>query len=230
MSTLLPALIACPLCGDLRTRDVAVGLHGDDLAAMRAAIFDGSFQRVVCDACHFGFRVEAPSTYLDLPRGHFIMCFAASDEARWRELEGEVQRLYDANVVDHAPPYAQELVGPQWLRTVFGLPALREKLVVAEHDLDDRVVEVLKLELIRTRKWVFDPARRPRLRELTHEALVFEGWLSERVELAVPRAAYDHIARSELHRASIERVGAGSYVDLGRVMVGSFFGVAETFS
>jgi len=218
--------VDCPACGVSQQIPMPDVVNPDRARALCAEIVAGTFGRYQCAACGAWFRVERSLWYLDVPRHRVIRCFPSSAEREWRSLESEPQSMWQ-RVVDIAP--AALRIDPErgFVRAVFGLPALREKLICLEREIDDRVLEAFKLDLCRgsaglTLGW----RSRPRL----------VGVDAEKLELAVPRRAPGASARGDdVLAASVERLeriagernawsaliellSRGPYVDLGRIL------------
>jgi hypothetical protein len=154
-------------------------------------------------------------------RHHWLELFPAPWERAWRALEQDTIRRFEQTAILHAPPMVRDHAGEFVVRTVFGLHALREKLVVLDAGLDDRALEALKLDLLRTEPdLVGDPAVRLRLRTATAELLVLSVHGGARAigELTAARARLD-LAASEPWQRTREAVSGGPYVDVGRLLV-----------
>jgi len=102
------------------------------------------------------------------------------------------------------------------LRTVFGVAALREKLVAWESGIDDAVVAALSLQILRDGMRSLRPEVRPRLVQVAPQALVFQGSEGEHWEL--PRERYDEALVSPYWVDVVDALSAGTYVDPGRVL------------
>jgi hypothetical protein len=126
-------------------------------------------------------------------------------------------------MVDHAPPIVREMADGFAIRTVFGLPALAEKILAWDQGLDDRLIELLKLDLYRSEGGpTADPAQRPRLIDSPLGRLDFacDGLLPDGDTLSVPTERLAAIADDLLPwQAALDRVAAGPYVDVGRLFI-----------
>lgn len=116
------------------------------------------------------------------------------------------------------------------MRAVFGVPALAEKLRCFDAALDDRLLEVLKLELLGEQPVPLAPGRAPRLAAAGADDLLFV--LTAPTDAAdairVPRARLERLRerRDELAGA-IRKLSAGPYVDIGRVVIAGTAEIAE---
>lgn len=66
----------------------------------------------------------------------------------WPELETEALRELSLPLREEGPPFVREFGDTVAIRLVFGLEELREKVVCRIHDLDDRVIEAMKEDLV----------------------------------------------------------------------------------
>ena len=227
MSTYTNRLVACPACGDGVEREIAQGLNAERSPSVRRAILRGSFQRFTCDACEADFLVDSPLVYVDWAREEFMWMLPGAWESNWRRHEVEARALYERNTGAGAPPALAEVVTGVQVRAVFGLDALREKILIRSEHLDDHLVELLKLLLLRdpTSGFVLSAQQRPRLVRVDAEALVLhaphdlDGALGYRA-LSVPRARYTELAtRRGEYGALLGELEGCAYVDLGRLLI-----------
>ena len=122
------------------------GLRIARLPHVREAILRGDWQVYACPSCGARTQVHRyPVVYTDFPRGIYVAVEAATAEvepalARHRE-------AFDA-CFTLGPEVAEALGGSLSPRLVFGMPALREKLLVMEGGLDDVVIEAVKGDLL----------------------------------------------------------------------------------
>lgn len=145
MSTFVPATIACPACGEARSLELAESINASRTPEWREEILARRFQRITCPACGHEHEALLAFAYVDFDRRELIAVFPTEDEPRWCELEYESVHTYEQNLGMLAPPPARAVGGEFFVRTVFGLDALREKLLVHEFGVDDAVLEAWKL-------------------------------------------------------------------------------------
>src|SRR5206468_19949 len=92
----------------------------------------------------------------------------------WWDHEWEPAHAFDRNLGDDAPALARPIGEGMVVRTVFGLDALREKIVAFEHGVDDAQLETLKLRLMTARDDLpRTMSSRPRLMAVTGDVLHF---------------------------------------------------------
>jgi hypothetical protein len=218
MSTFTQRACRCPACGATQTRRIAAALNGGRAPAARAALLDGSFQRQPCDACGRPFTVEDPLIYSDLGRGQLVQVAARRDLPRWPALEAEVAASA-ARVLTgpDAPASAAPLVVRLRVRLVFGLAALREKLLAWDGGLDDVDLELLKLIAARQEGVPLAHAATLRLIRMAPAHALFVD--DAATSWTVPR---DEPALANLRAAGLGEVraalAAGPYVDLARLL------------
>lgn len=146
MSTWYPYRLRCPACGADYETQLLKGIHVGRLPKVKAQIREGGFQRATCTGCGHTVEVEAPSVYTDLRNGPYIAVeLPFPEDARAAR---ERQRAVFDRCFTLGPDIAAEVGGSLRHRLVFGVAALREKGLVWDAGLDDRVIEGLKLELL----------------------------------------------------------------------------------
>lgn len=227
MSVYQDRTLTCPHCHHKTSQSVAVSLNAARATRQRQAILDGTFQRFSCTACGKTYRADGPLIYIDFEAKRWVGVFPVAAEARWWRYEREPQHTFDRNMLEHAPEMVRQWAPGFAVRCVFGLPALREKLVTWEAGLDDRALEAYKLSLLRSMgSYQLGPGARPRLHAASPERLTFHVPRPEPEE--PDRLAVVEIERAELDRVSqqpeswqqvIAALSEGPYVDLGRLFI-----------
>jgi hypothetical protein len=124
------------------TIPVLKGLHVTRLPSARQEILNGTFQRFQCTECDEHFLFEGTTVYTDFDRMDYV-AVEPPPARNWRAVREKHQQAYDRNV-ELGPPVARELASGFRTRLVFGLGALREKLIVWDANLDDRLLELCK--------------------------------------------------------------------------------------
>lgn len=198
MSVFHPASLTCGKCGTANGVDLATSVNADRRPDLRDAILDGSFQSLKCESCGSALRLPAHLSYVDIGRGQWILVDSFTALPNWKASEADAQAAFDLAFGADAPDAARDIGKDLRPRLVFGWPALREKLVAADLDLDDTTLELLKMSMIAT---VPSPpvADETELR-LTggDDATLHFAWFVSATEqdiasLDVPRDAYDDI-------------------------------------
>jgi hypothetical protein len=229
VSTFVDVPITCPHCQRVTTRTIATSINGPRIPEVVGDIRDGTFQVFTCPGCHQQYEVDEAMAFIDFDRGHWVTMYPAAWEHGWRGWEAEADRNYLDTMVNYAAPPAAELGKGLWRRTVFGLEALREKLAIVAHGLDDVAIEALKLDVMRSVAGLaLTPQARPRFVEIEGDTLLFRAVSAGdpddpeapagRAVLGVERAQYE-VVLAESWRPTRETLAGGSYVDLGRVLL-----------
>ncbi len=221
MSVYFPRKLACPHCGDVQERTVAATLHGSRVPDVKEKILQGLFQRVKCGVCEKVFSIDSPLTYIDFEAGVWLTMYPLNWESRWRSLEHEPGRDMTRALFQDAPVSAQSLADGLRIRAVFGLEALREKLICLEENLPDSALEALKLQLLKGREDIpFQPQHRPRLVAIEEDKLIFHQPIPDGGEvIGVPMEMLDKLRDDPLAWVhSFTATSEGAYIDIGRLM------------
>jgi hypothetical protein len=147
VSTFRPYEATCPACTTRWTVDIARGLHITRLPRIREELVRGTFQVFTCPGCTQPVVVEDTLVYTDFERNEYVAVETAAS-ASWQAAVARHQTVF-RNCFENGPPIAQEWGALFKRRIVFGFRALREKLVLWDAGLDDRVVEAVKGDVLR---------------------------------------------------------------------------------
>jgi len=145
MSIFKTVELPCPTCATRVSFELVHSVNADRRPDLRQAVLDRSFQREQCPACGLAFRVEPEFTYIDVGRGQFITVWPLSKQGDWKAIEQQSQAMFDKSFGKGATPEARKIGDKLALRVVFGWEALNEKLIAAEHGVDDRALELVKV-------------------------------------------------------------------------------------
>jgi ribosomal protein S27E len=151
MSTTETIEIACPTCDHRQNVLAVASANVQRFPAFRQQLIDGTFMRFACAACQQPFVVEREMLYTDLEAHLFIGVFPAARRGEVAEFEALIESVYQETFVNEPPPAVRAALGELRRRVVFGYEELREKVMCFGAGLDDRVLEVLKLMLLRAR-------------------------------------------------------------------------------
>lgn len=222
MSTKYTADVDCARCGRKNQVAIADSYSVDRLPAVREWVLARTLMSTTC-ACGSRVEIEKPLLYSDSARGWWIHITTADRRPTFEVCEAETRAEF-ATVFDPSRfPKAVAALGERLrVRVVFGHEELREKVLCADHGLDDALVEVLKLELL---------VARPELLEAGASILVLDGVVDDALslialaadtngqiqpvgELRVARRAHDSLAarRDELV-ATYPALFGGVYVN-----------------
>jgi hypothetical protein len=183
----------------------------------RDALLSGELHATRCPACEQRVVFESQFDYLDFGRRQLLMIFPPDDEPRWAELEPMPAALYQRALTDEVlPPLVRQIGAGFRVRAVFGMAALREKVVLWDAGLDDAVVEAWKLGWMRR-----DPLARMRVERRPRADHVEDG----RLILVLPEANAPLLSAELAQLAAhppdelARRLSAGPYVDTGRLLL-----------
>jgi hypothetical protein len=157
-------------------------------------------------------------SWIDFKRKHFFDVWPADAVSEWAEAEGEISTAFERYMRgDRSSAAARELAPGFLVRTLFGLSALREKLVCLEAGLDDRALALLVLLTMRDTPGLLDrPGRVPRLIE-AGDPLVFT--VADDQVLEIDHGRYDEVAGLiATDPGLVRQVGGGAWVDARRAL------------
>lgn len=221
MSTFVPSTIICT-CGEHYLVEVANGLHISARPDIREQILAGTFHHFNCPNCGATTVVDKLLSYTDFPKRHWFT-IAPSNGMPWRRRWLEIaNESFTATMVNNAPPMVVQWSTEMTRRLMFGLASLREKLVVFDAGLDDRVVELLKIQLIRDLRDRFSAAHYFHLVAARPDQLVFERTHPDGLirGFELPRSLYDDLAGSaELERSIATAFPDGLLIDHRAMLV-----------
>lgn len=219
--------IPCPSCAAPVSFDLVHSVNADRRPDLRAEILARTFQQKSCAACGHAFRMEPEFSYLDTGRQQFIAVWPASVLPQWAAFEARSRGAFDKAFGSGAPPEARELGQGLRARAVFGWPALNEKIIAAEAGIDDRLLELAKVGVLRH----LDDAPvlgdcEFRLLGVEPEQLVL-GWIASGTEelsevIRVPRTALTEIeADPAPWQALREEIGGDGalFIDFQRMLL-----------
>lgn len=226
MSLFLRVTAVCSGCGQSAEADLAASVNADRRPDLRQSILDGEFQSIACGHCQTRIRLPAHLAYLDVGRGQWILVEDTDRLPHWYEAEAEARGIHDQAFGQQAPEIQRQMGAGIRPRLVFGWTALREKLIADEAGIDDGVLELLKICVLRN-----VPA--PPLNDRTELRLVEVGeqgelqlrWvngLTEEgiAELTLSGDDYDALlAGLEPWQSVLDDLRAGLFVDMNRLLI-----------
>lgn len=225
MSVFTTGTLSCPNCAAPVAFEVAHSVNADRRPDLREAILSGEFQRQACPACAHRFRLDPQLTYLDVERQQWIVAAPLARLPEWGDVERHARELFDQTYGADAPALVRDIGRQLQARVVFGWPALREKILLRQQGLDDLLLELCKMALVRSQARIdLADDEDLRLLEATPDELILM-WQNGSTEqaretLAVPRALYDEVAAAPQDWAQARaELGAGLFVDLNRILV-----------
>jgi hypothetical protein len=218
MSIFKALQLSCPVCRKAFDYEAVHSVNADRRPDLRAAILDGSFQQVDCPFCQARFRLDPSFNYLDVGKGLWIAAEAITALGDWKQREDYARDLFDRSYGAGASGMAREIGAGMKARLTFGWPALREKVLIAEHGLDDVSIEACKAAAMRVQSELpFSGEADLRLVAVKGDRLVL-AWINPAdgeagEKLAVSRSLHDEIAADE----------AGDYFEFKRDYEDAFF-------
>jgi hypothetical protein len=226
MSIFRSMTVTCPACDETFDMQAADSVNADRRPDLRDEILAGTFQVEACPKCAETFRLDPRMSFVDIARGQWISVQPLEGLGDWPEDEVDASETFALAYGTKAPPSARDIGEALRPRLVYGWAALREKLVLAEHQLDDVALELTKLALIQG----LGDAPLGEGVDLRLEAVAGDDfemlWINAQNEevieaLRVPRALYDGILADPQAWASLHQaLSAGPFVDLQKQILG----------
>jgi hypothetical protein len=225
MSIFRKTTLGCPACQTPVEFEEVHSLNADRRPDLRLAILDDTFQQEVCPKCSVRFRLDPAFNLMDTQRGQWIAAAPLTALQDWKAQEQHARKLFDRAYGPEASAIAQEIGVGLKPRITFGWPALREKVLVSEHLLDDVVVELCKALVMRNSDSPISAATELRLVQVLDGDLIF-AWLKSADEargtsMRVARKLYDEVATDNTGDwDELKGEFEGSlFVDLNRMMI-----------
>lgn len=226
MSLFHPMNLTCPNCEATITFEAVGSVNADRRPDFREAILEDTFQNVTCESCEHEFRLQPEFNYLDVGNRLWISSMPAYEMLNYLEIEDSTEALFDASYGAHAPQAAQDVGNDLDVRLTFGWPAVREKLLARVSGLDDVVIEMTKLDILRrVPDAPLSVGVELRLVHVEEDSLVFT-WVRTDTEetlreLTVARALYDGIVENPDGWAAIRaQLTNGPFVDMQKLYLG----------
>ena len=123
--------ITCPRCGERKMMKRYHVINGSQKPKMKDKILKNQIYYFECDTCRLEAPLTYPSVYLDSKKKLALLLTP--------EMEEETEKLI--RELGPLPGYKKRLVD--------NINDLKEKIMIAENHLDDRVIEMVKIEYIR---------------------------------------------------------------------------------
>jgi len=141
--------IACPTCGAGRDAKVFVSVNGARIKGAADRLIDGSWGALSCLQCGAEYHRPVPRLFTDLPGKLWLVCYDDPERGRYSMREEEANTIFEREWLERPPAAIREQALSMRRRICFGPAQLREKLLLRRHGFDDRMVECLKLVLMR---------------------------------------------------------------------------------
>src|SRR5262245_35513408 len=149
MSRFFPLTLSCPACKAAVPFHANSSVNADRRPDLRDEIIADKFQLATCPKCATVFRLDPELNYLDVGRGQWIGVYPTSKLNDWQATEAGSREAFNLAYGPQSSEGAQEIGADLKPRVVFGWPAFKEKLVAADHGLNDVELELLKIALLR---------------------------------------------------------------------------------
>ncbi len=179
-------LAQCPVCFNEETLTIWDMIDASTDPDLREKLLRKTLQSLDCRNCGHATLIASPLTYLDPDHGLIIECRPDLSPA---ELKSRLDQLRQE------PELVEGLAGDSCLRLVASMNDLIEKIHAREQKLDDRVLEIVKLAVLRhgTAETAIEELRfvRAIADELHFVLRNNDGWF----QYALPGQAYDNAAQ-----------------------------------
>ncbi len=226
MSIFLRVTATCTKCGKAAEAELAASVNADRRQDLRDAILDGSFQSVICGGCGAAIRLPAHLTYIDINRGQWILVEDTDRLEQWYVAEADASALYDQAFGRLAPPLQRQIGAEIDARLVFGWTALREKLIAKQAGLDDGILELLKISVLRNVPAPpLNDRTELRLIDVAEDGDLLLRWVNGMteegiVDLPLKRDLYDTLAANlGPWQELLAGVRGGLFVDMNRLLI-----------
>ncbi|WP_207478931.1 CpXC domain-containing protein [Arenibaculum pallidiluteum] len=224
MSLIVPVEGACPACGHALAFETFASINADRRPDLRDAILDGSLQASGCPGCDQQGRAPCDLVYLDVERRSWILAHPASDLLEWSDREEDALDMFQ-EAFGPLTPLPVRAMGREFrVRLVFGWPAFAEKLRCQDLGLDDELVELAKVAVMRESGTVHLDQTELRLVGGDQDEITF-AWIDPGTEqakafLTAPRTLLTGIEANPAAWAALRaEISQGPFVDINRVLV-----------
>jgi hypothetical protein len=189
--------VTCGRCAQPVDVREATSISASRAPLWRDALLDGTLHRPTCGGCGAVLDVQVRFLYTDLPRGQWLVVEPPAALPRWRACEREALATFD-RLAAAAPAIITDVLARCRVRVVFGVDELRERVRADACELDDAMLECVKLVVLR---------RQPDVRD-AGERLRFERFGIEELELVAAPAASpaDVRKRWQIPRATVDEL------------------------
>jgi hypothetical protein len=115
---------------------------------LREQVLKRELHQWECSACKRTLFVDSDFFWFDWHRKQFIGVFPTSMRTRPEPCEKVLAETFAFTMKEQAPDFVKDYGVGFFVRTVFGVEELREKIVIQDAGLDDFLVEMVKAELL----------------------------------------------------------------------------------
>lgn len=185
--------ITCPECGHTQDFIIWQTLNGDLDPEAKQQLLDGTLFRFECDKCGHKSNVDYGILYHDMM--HQAMIYYVDENS----VEQAIESMYGAEdkMGIEMPGYRKRVVTDQ--------NALREKAIIFEHELDDRVIEIIKLFYLANASKQFPEAKIKKVYFLVADGKYILEFIGDRpLSAEVSTSMYDSIKTDFAERLESE--------------------------
>lgn len=141
--------VICSACGAGQEAKVFLSVNGARIKSAADRLIDGSWGLVCCLKCGADYHRPAPRLFTDIPGGLWIVRYDSTERTRYTLLEEEANTIFEREWLERPPAAIREQARSVQRRVCFGSAQLREKLLLHRHGIDDRIMECVKLVVMR---------------------------------------------------------------------------------
>ncbi|MDX2091396.1 MAG: CpXC domain-containing protein [Kofleriaceae bacterium] len=147
MSVTTRQSLLCP-CGAHVTVQSADTINVTRAPEARVAVLEGRFHTATCGTCGQSLQLDRRFLYTDLERAQLVHVLPSVELRQWKDWHLRTLEIFQkgSTGVPEGLSDVHALLQRFVVRTVFGPMALREKIHIWEEGLDDRLIEVLKIQ------------------------------------------------------------------------------------
>jgi len=210
--------VSCSNCGTAVRFSLLSTIDAVRDPGSREAILDRTLQQKPCEICGAAVRPPPAFMYFDRNCGLWVSAHAWANRDAWQDWEERARTNFQTICESGSSIGKQIQAEPVRARVTFGWEALREKIVAAEHGIDDVGLELWKSHQA---KAVGGVEREIRLQSVSSEDAVLAVISPESEEITeemrVPRNVFDERTKSSTDRAERKRLEQELYVDVRRL-------------
>jgi hypothetical protein len=210
--------VPCPNCGTAVRFSLLSSIDAGRDPDLREAILNRTLQQKPCEACGGAVRPPPAFMYFDRDCGLWVSAHAWTNRDAWQDWEERARTNFQTVSESGSSIGKQIQAGPVRARVTFGWEALREKIVAAEHGIDDVGLELWKFHHAKTEGGA---GREIRLLSVSGEHVVLAQIAPETEQIInetrASRNEIDERLKSSTDRAVRKRLEQGLYVDVRRL-------------
>lgn len=134
----------CGVCQRVLVVPLHQAVHVGSHPELRDDVLAERLHRFPCPGCASPVTIEKMFAYTDFDRGQWFVVVSPIELPHVEEWREFAARAFHSSMAAHA-----EIAAGMTRRVVFGLASLREKLVASDAGIDDRLLELFKMQLLR---------------------------------------------------------------------------------